>query len=131
MVARLSRIIPLLVVLALVAAIVYLVAAWRYSPNRAKVILIRVFTVITGVISGFFVLASAYAAFEQNWTAVEIAVTFLAVGLVGLAITRICRRVFLHHHPNYEEEAVPTTTVSREGFLRAILERLLASFLRR
>lgn len=131
MVARLSRIIPLLVVLAVVAAVIYLVAAWRYSPNRAKVILIRAFTVITGVISGFFVLATAYAAFEQNWTAVEIAASFLAVGLIGLAITLICRWVFLRHHPNYQQEAVPTTTVSSDGLLRAVLQRLLASFLRR
>lgn len=131
MVARLSRIIPLLVILAVVAAVIYLVAAWRYSPNRAKVILIRAFTVITGVISGFFVLATAYAAFEQNWTAVEIAASFLAVGLIGLAITLICRWVFLRHHPNYQQEAVPTTTVSSGGLLRAVLQRLLASFLRR
>lgn len=131
MVARLSRIIPLLVILAVVAAVIYLVAAWCYSPNRAKVILIRAFTVITGVISGFFVLATAYAAFEQNWTAVEIAASFLAVGLIGLAITLICRWVFLRHHPNYQQEAVPTTTVSSDGLLRAVLQRLLASFLRR
>ena len=131
MVARLSRIIPLLVVLAVVAAVIYLVAAWRYSPNRAKVILIRALTVITGVISGFFVLATAYAAFEQNWTAVVIAASFLAVGLIGLAITLICRWVFLRHHPNYQQEAVPTTTVSSDGLLRAVLQRLLASFLRR
>ena len=131
MVARLSRIIPLLVILAVVAAVIYLVAAWRYSPNRAKVILIRAFTVITGVISGFFVLATAYAAFEQNWTAVEIAASFLAVGLIGLAITLICRWAYLRHHPNYQQEAVPTTTVSSDGLLRAVLQRLLASFLRR
>ncbi|MCR5583728.1 MAG: guanylate cyclase [Eggerthellaceae bacterium] len=131
MVARLSRIIPLLIILAVVAAVIYLVAAWRYSPNRAKFILIRAFTVITGVISGFFVLATAYAAFEQNWTAVEIAASFLAVGLIGLAITLICRWVFLRHHPNYQQEPVPTTTVSSDGLLRAVLQRLLASFLRR
>ena len=39
MIARLTRIIPLVIILAIVAAIVYLVATWRYSPNKAKEIL--------------------------------------------------------------------------------------------
>ena len=41
MVARLTRIIPLLLLLAFVAGVVYVVAAWRYSPARAKEILIK------------------------------------------------------------------------------------------
>ena len=46
MVARLTRIIPLLLLLAFVAGVVYVVAAWRYSPARAKEILIKAFTVL-------------------------------------------------------------------------------------
>ena len=52
MFARLLRIVPMLIVLAVVAAIVYIVAAWRYSPNRAKELLIRIFTAITGAVFG-------------------------------------------------------------------------------
>ena len=56
MVARLSRIVPLLIVLAVIAGIVYLVAAWRYSPNRGKEILIKLFTWLTGILSVAFLL---------------------------------------------------------------------------
>ena len=48
MIARLSRIVPMLILLAVLAGIVYLVMAYRHSPNRAKEILIKMFTVITG-----------------------------------------------------------------------------------
>lgn len=54
MIARLSRIVPMLILLAVLAGIVYLVMAYRHSPNRAKEILIKMFTVITGGLSAFF-----------------------------------------------------------------------------
>ena len=50
MVARLTRIIPLLLLLAFVAGVVYVVAAWRYSPARAKEILIKAFTVLNRIL---------------------------------------------------------------------------------
>ena len=43
---RLYRIIPLLVVMAVIAAVVYLVMSFRYSSKRAKRTLIDVFTVL-------------------------------------------------------------------------------------
>ena len=54
MIARLSRIVPLLILLAVVAGVVYLVVAYRHSPNRAKEILIKLFTALTGALSVFF-----------------------------------------------------------------------------
>ena len=59
LVARLSRVIPLVIALAAIAAVIYLVVTYRHSPARAKEVLIRVFTWLTGIISGFFALASA------------------------------------------------------------------------
>ena len=53
MVARLTRIIPLLLLLAFVAGVVYVVAAWRYSPARAKEILIKAFTVLNVALAAF------------------------------------------------------------------------------
>ena len=53
MVARLTRIIPLLLLLAFVAGVVYVVAAWRYSPARAKEILIKAFTVLNVALALF------------------------------------------------------------------------------
>ena len=69
MLARLSRIVPLLIVLAVVAAIVYLVATWRYSPNKAKEILIRVFTWFTGVLSAAFAVICGYVWLDGNMDA--------------------------------------------------------------
>ena len=111
MVARLSRIVPLLIVLAVIAGIVYLVAAWRYSPNRAKEILIKLFTWLTGIISGFFGLASAYALIERNMAVLELTATFLGAALVALLVTRICRAVFVRNHPQYKKKPAKATPV--------------------
>ena len=73
MIARLSRIVPLLAVLAVVAGIVYLVATYRYSPSRAKEILIRMFTWLTGILSAFFLLVVLYAFFEDNGAVLDLA----------------------------------------------------------
>ena len=111
MIARLSRIVPLLIVLAVIAGIVYLVAAWRYSPNRAKEILIKLFTWVTGIISGFFAFASIYALIERNVAVLELTATFLGAALIGLIVTRICRAVFVRNHPKYKNKPLKTTSV--------------------
>lgn len=113
MVARLSRIVPLLIVLAVIAGIVYLVAAWRYSPNRAKEILIRLFTWITGILTGFFALASIYALLDGNAVVFELTGTFLGAAFVALAVTRLCHAVFVHHHPKYKKKPVKTKPVDK------------------
>ena len=89
MVARLSRIVPLLIVLAVVAGIVYLVAAWRHSPNRGKEILIRLFTWLTGALSVVFLLISLYALLDGNALILDLGASFLVAALIGLGITRI------------------------------------------
>ena len=104
MFARLSRIVPMLIVLAVVAAIVY------YSPNRAKELLIRIFTAITGAVSAFFLLVCAYAWLERNGAVFDLSFSFLLTALIGLAVTRICRAVFLRHNPAYRIKAAKTTT---------------------
>ena len=95
---------------AVVAAIVYIVAAWRYSPNRAKELLIRIFTAITGAVSAFFLLVCAYAWLERNGAVFDLSFSFLLTALIGLAVTRICRAVFLRHNPAYRIKAAKTTT---------------------
>lgn len=113
MIARLYRIVPLLVVLALVAAIVYVVAAWRYSPTRAKEILIRSFTVLTGVLTALFVLASLYALLDGNRAVLELTLSFAAVAGAALVVTRVCRSVFVRNHPSYRDRPVRATVVRR------------------
>lgn len=113
MVARLTRIIPLLVILAFVAGVVYVVAAWRYSPARAKEILIKAFTVLNGVLSAFFGLASLYALFERNSDVLDLTLSFMATALVALVITRICRAVFLKHNPSYRMKPMKAKKLHR------------------
>ncbi len=109
MIARLSRIIPLLLILAIVAGIVYLVATFKYSPSRAKEILIKMFTWLTSVLSVFFLLVTLYALFESNGAVIELGASFLATALIGLAITRVCNAVFLKHHPDYRHKPMKAT----------------------
>lgn len=113
MVARLSRIIPLLLVLAVVAAVIYLVTAYRTSPARGKEVLIKAFTVLNGALSAFFALGSLYAWFEGNGDVLDLTLTFLAAALVALAVTRVCNAVFLKHHPSYRVKPVRTTKARR------------------
>ena len=102
--ARLSRIVPLLVLLALVAAVVYLVVSYRRSPARAKEVLIQAFTWICGILAAFFGIVSLYALFEGNGAVLDLAVSFMAVGLVGLVVVLCCNYAFLKHNPNYKKK---------------------------
>ena len=105
LVARLSRVIPLVIALAAIAAVIYLVVTYRHSPARAKEVLIRVFTWITGVLSVFFGLANAGV--------LDLGASFLVVALVGLAITRWCNHLFLKHHPSYKKKPVKAAVKRR------------------
>lgn len=102
--ARLSRIVPLIIVLALVAGVVYVVAMFLYSPTKAKEILIKLFTFLMSVLSAFFALASLYALLEGNIDVLELTASFLATTLIGLAVTLLCRRSFVKHNPNYRKK---------------------------
>ena len=123
MVARLTRIIPLLLLLAFVAGVVYVVAAWRYSPARAKEILIKAFTVLNVALAAFFGLASLYALSESNADVLDLTLSFMVTALVALGITRICRAVFLKHNPSYRMKPMkakrlrrwPGKKIDREG----------------
>lgn len=99
---RLTQCLPLVIALAVVACIIYFVVSYTQSPNRAKEVLIRAFTVINGVLGGAFGLVCLYCAAEGNRGMFEFFGMFLAVALIALVITRICRAIFVHNHPHYE-----------------------------
>lgn len=101
LVARLSRSVPLLVALVLLAFIIYFVVSWRSSPTRAKEVLIRVFTVLCSALAIFFILASIYAAIDGNQPVLELVASFAGVSVLGLVITLICRWRFKKNHPHY------------------------------
>ena len=109
---RLYRILPLLVLLAVVAAVVYLIMSFRYSSERAKATLIRVFTWICGILSVFFAIVTVYALFEHNGPVIELTASCLALMLIGLVVTRICNHVFRRNHPRYGEPVAKATIVN-------------------
>ena len=103
--ARLSRIVPGIIILAVLAGIIYLVVTYRYSPAKAKEILIKLFTWITGIVSAFFGLVCLYALIESNEAVLDLAFGFLVAGLIGLGIVQICRYRFIKHNPHYKDQA--------------------------
>lgn len=111
LIARLSRSIPLVIALILLAIIIYFVVKWRRSPARAKEILIKVFTILCSAILIAFVLISIYALIDNNMAVFELAASFALVGLLGLIITLICRYVFLKHNPNYRKKPMKAKTI--------------------
>lgn len=113
LIARLSRVVPLVLVLALAAGIIYLVVTYRHSPARAKEVLITAFTWLCGVLSGFFALASVYAFFDHAPAVLDLTLSFMAVTLVGLLITRLANRRFLKHNPSYRKKRLTATTKHR------------------
>ncbi len=100
--SRLYRILPLLIILGIVALIIYFIASWRYTPARAKEILITLFSWINIGLSAFFLLACVYAALEGNWFVAEFFVWFLVTTLLLLGITYWSKHIFLKNHPNYQ-----------------------------
>lgn len=110
LIARLSRIIPLIIVLAVVALVIYVAVSYMRSPERAKELLVRIFTVLSAIIIVFFGVVSLYALAESNSAVLDLALSFAAVGVVCLAITRWCNHLFLKHHPQYRPKATKAKT---------------------
>ena len=134
---RLYRILPLLVLLAVIAAVVYLIMSFRYSSERAKAVLIRVFTWLCAILSVAFGIITVYALFEHNDPVVELFGSCLAVTLIGLIITRICNAVFRKNHPHYGEDVARATIVNESistrfaaAFRKAFSEALRDTFKR-
>ena len=103
---RLMQCLPLVVTLVVLACLIYLVVAYTQSPNRAKEVLIKVFTALNGTLSIALGLVCLYCLAEGNQGMLEFFGMFLAVAVAALLITRICRAVFVHRHPNYEFKRV-------------------------
>ena len=120
---RLYRILPLLVVMAVVAVVVYLIMSFRYSSDKAKAILIKVFTWLCGILSIAFAIITVYALFEQNQPVIELFGSCVAVTLIGLVVTRICNAVFRKNHPLYGESVAKATIVNE-----SITSRFAAAF---
>lgn len=104
---RLIRALPLIVILALLAGVLYVTVATTRSATRAKEVLIKVFFWLNSVLSVLFILACLYALLEQNQDVLELFAAFLFVSAVALCITLACRAVFLKNHPSYRKKPKP------------------------
>ena len=123
-VARLTRLLPIIFGIAIGAFVLYAVVSVRYTPVKAKELLIKIFTVFFGATTLFFILATVYAALDGGAEAVELMATFLLPFAVGLAITLICRAVFLHNHPAYKFKPVRAQTI-KDPLWKRILNWIL------
>ena len=101
------------IVMAVAAGLIYVVVTYRHSPARAKEVLIKIFTWFNGVVVGFFALVSVYAFFDDAPAVLDLSLSFMIVGLVGLLITRIANWRFLKHNPNYRKKRLAATTRRR------------------
>lgn len=112
LIARLSRLVPVILIFAVVAIVVYLVVAAKNSPERAKEVIIKVFTVLNIAIAAFFGIVALYAWFEGNSFVFDLAIWFAAFGLVCLGITYYARWRFLKNHPHYRMKPMRATIKS-------------------
>ena len=104
LIAGLTRSLPLLIALVVLAVAIYAFVSWRRTPTRAKEVMIKVFLVLCSAIAIFFALASLYAVADGNTPVLELSISCAAVGVVGLLITLVCRYFFKKHHPHYAYE---------------------------
>ncbi|MCQ5091345.1 MAG: hypothetical protein E6Y86_00090 [Slackia sp.] len=118
--ARLYRILPLLVILAILALGIYAFVSWRYTPNRAKEVVIKLFVVLNAGLAAFFALATLYALLEGNAFVTDFFLTCALMMLVLLVATLGCRRRFLKNHPHY---AWKRTDASAPERLRELLKK--------
>lgn len=108
MVARLIVLVPLILFLLLAGLIIYLVAQAKYSPNRAKAIVIKVSLIVNLIIMCFFLFWAIYSLIDKNIVTLEFALSLAAIPAIAIVITLICRAVFLKHHPKFRHEAKKT-----------------------
>ena len=134
---RLVRLLPFLVLLAIVIGIAYLIMSWRYTSERAKGMLIKFLTWLFSILSVGFALVTAYALFEHNDPVIELFGSCLAITLIGLVVTRICNAIFRKNHPHYGEEVAQATIVNEsitsrfaEAFRKALGQALRDTFKR-
>ena len=59
--------------------------------------LIKIFTWFNGIVVGFFALVSVYAFFDNAPAVLDLSLSFMVVGLVGLLVTRLANWRFLAH----------------------------------
>lgn len=120
---RMIRLIPMVVILLVIGLIIYIVAQIKYSPNKAKAIVLKVFFWICIVLTAFFLLCCLYCILDGNVPALELFASFAAVPAFGLLIVLLCKAIFHKNHPNYKYEAAHTS--ANESFVEFWKKRII------
>ena len=135
---RLYRILPFIILLAVVILIAYLIMSFRYTSERAKGLLIKFLTGLFGILSIGLGLITVYALFEHNGPVIELFGSCLAITVIGLIVTRICNVVFRKNHPHYGEDVAKATIMNESiatrfgaAFRKAFSEALRDTFKRK
>lgn len=127
---RMIRLVPLVAILLFVGLIIYLVAQAKYSPNRAKQIVIKVFFWICIVLTAFFLLACLYAILDKNIAVLELFASFAAVPAFGLLIDLLCGFIFYKNHPEFKDKASKTNhNESFKDFWTKRIKKAIKKFL--
>ena len=101
---RSVRAFPLIILLAVLAAIIYFTIASRTSKDHAKVLLINIFGWLNIILTLIFYIGVAYAWIEHNDFVVDLSAGFAVVSMIALGIVLIARWRFLKNRPNYQNE---------------------------
>lgn len=105
-IARLNRVLPLIVILIALAIVVYAFVSTTRGGTRAKEIVLRMFWWICAVGSGIFLLMLLYSFLDGNLFVAELVGSCLAIMLVGWGIELLCAWRFRRHHPDFREVVV-------------------------
>lgn len=126
LIVALGRSLPLAIALAVIAVGIYFFVSWRRSPARAKEILIKVFLVLCSAISIAFALLSLYALIDGNMAVLELALSCVLIGVIGLGITLICRYRFRKSNPHYRfEPTAKARTIENKPDMLHMVTKLL------
>ncbi len=99
---RLTRIVPFVIFLAVLALVIYFIARFRFPSARAKQIVIEFFTAICVILCVALGVITLLTVLDNNVFAVEIFGSFLAAAVLGLVVVRICNWRFLKKYPQYK-----------------------------
>ena len=121
---RLTRIVPFVIFLAVLAVIIYLIARFRFPSARAKQIVIDFFTAICVVLCVALGFITLLTVLDSNAFAVEIFGSFLAAAVLGLIAVRICNWRFLKKYPQYKRKPNETFIYSTWHKIKEFLRNM-------
>ena len=108
MIARLYRIVPLIIGLIIAFVITYIIVSIKYSKARAKSVLLNVSLRINAGLAIVFVIFTIYSLLDKNQVVTEINLSCLALVAFLWIVTYIMRYFFLKRFPEYKNPATRT-----------------------